>query len=253
MKKTLIYNYKKGSSRPLIRKSETLKYLQSIYSWRILEDMRSDRVLVNVDESSYSRSIKTNYTWLPIGSAHPVLNINWTGRISVIFGLISNGDWIWMTAGGTTKTFDYWIFLMLLSKYIKILFRGQATSIKLLVDNASIHVSSKSKLICSHYGFEINTLPPYSPNLAPVELVFALSKKSVCKELTKKKLNFDKPIERAVVHNSFRKISKKEGLEIWRKFINEAKSCIFNAMKDCDENDFALIQRRDDIEYVHFS
>ena len=147
MKKKLRYSYKNGSSRPLISKSETLKYLQSTYSRRILEDMRSDRVLVNVDESSYNRSIKTNYTWLPIGSSHIVLNINWTGRISVIFRLISNGDWIWMTAGVTTKTFDYWIFLMLLSKYIKILFLGQATSIKLLVDNASIHVSFKSKLI----------------------------------------------------------------------------------------------------------
>ena len=139
----------------MISKSETLKYLQSIYSWRILEDLRSGRVLVNVDDSSYSRPIKTNYTWLPIGSAHPVFNIYWTRRISVIFGLISNGDWIWMTAGEKTKTFDYWIFLMLLSKYIKILFRGQTTSIKLFVDNASIHISSKSKLICSHYGFEL--------------------------------------------------------------------------------------------------
>ena len=97
IKEELKFSYKRGCSRPIAWKSQEHVYLQYIFSWRILREIRAETLLINVDESSYNIFTKRNYSWLPIGSSYPILNDKWIGRTSIIFGLVSNGDWLWST------------------------------------------------------------------------------------------------------------------------------------------------------------
>ena len=50
------------------------------------------------------------------------------------------------------------------------------------MDNASIHSSKKTSRAIAELGLRIELLPPYSPNLAPVELVFGITKNLIAKD-----------------------------------------------------------------------
>ena len=68
------FSFKKGTSRMIASKIASLRELQSIYSCRMLRALKDDELLINVDESSYSRSIKRDYSWLPKGISSPIIN-----------------------------------------------------------------------------------------------------------------------------------------------------------------------------------
>ena len=103
IKEELNFSYKRGCSRPIAWKSQEHLYLQSLFSWRILREIRAGALLINVDECSYNIFIKRNYSWLLISSSNPILNDKWIGRTSIIFGLVSNGDCLWINVDETTK------------------------------------------------------------------------------------------------------------------------------------------------------
>ena len=229
------YSYKRGSSRVLASKNKNLTELQCIYSWRMLRTLKRNEILINIDESSFSRSVKWNYGWLPKGWSAPILNTRWVGRISIIFALISEGSWLCMSVNDTTKSIDYWIFLMLLSNFIKIRIAQCETPVKLMVDNASIHLSTPSKRTATFYNFEIHSLPPYSPNLSPVEMVFGISKKIIAKSIRSKVIDFGKPSGKKAIINSFMGLDKCTVLKLWKKFIKEAKACIYENLWEYNE------------------
>ena len=241
IKTELKYSYKKGSKRPVACKKEDLIYMQSIFSWRVLKDLHQGKLLVNIDESSYGRSIKRDYSWLPVGTSNPILNINWAGRASVIFGLISNGSWLWMSVDETMKSLEYWIFIMILNEYLQALnLKWEASSIKLLVDNASIHISSESVNVWTYYDLEINSLPPYSPNLAPVEMVFGFSKNLISKKFTKNKINFENRSGKLAIMNSFAGLDTKLCLKLWGELVRQAGIVINEAKSSSEADDESL-------------
>ena len=92
VKNKLRYSYKRGSSRALACKRRETPYLQSIFWSRILAEIHKNQIAVNIDESSFSKSVKWNYSWLPKGESWPIVNANWTGTASVIFALMSFGE-----------------------------------------------------------------------------------------------------------------------------------------------------------------
>ena len=208
IKQELRFSYKKDSSRPIAWNFQEHIYLQFIFSWRMLREIRDEALLVNVDESSYNRSIKRNYSWLPEGSSNPIINDRWFGRTSIIFGLVSNGEWLWINVDETTKSSDYWLFIMLLKKFLDSLKLNNWGAFKLLVDNASIHISKESRRTWAYNGFEINTIPAYSPNLAPVELVFASIKWFIKGLSALGKIDFQNRSGKVTVMNSFAKLEK---------------------------------------------
>ena len=206
--------------------------LQCIYSCRMLRVLRQNELIINIDESSYSRSVKKNYGWLPKGVSAPIINTRWTGRTSVVFALMSQGSWICMNVEDTTSSVDYWIFLMILSNYVKMWITTYQTPIKLMLDNASIHLSSSSKRTATFFNFEIHSLPPYSPNLSPVEMVFGISKRAITKSLQSRVIDFSKPSGKREIIASLKILDRDMVLKLWRKFIKEAKYCIVENKRD---------------------
>ena len=233
IKSEMKYSYKKGSWRIATIKVKHLEEMQTIYSWRIFRGLRQQELIINIDESSYSRTIKRNYSWLPIGYLSPILNTRWTGRVSIIFSLFNTGDWLWMSVGGTTKSKEYCLFLMILDSYTKMWVCKQRTPIKLMVDNASIHVSKESKRIWNYLNFEIHALPPYSPNLSPVEMIFGISKRKIAFVPSSTKINFSSSRGRMTIINSFNTLSKRVIVGLWRELVKQAKICI---MKTINKN-----------------
>ena len=84
LKNEINYRYKRGSSRSIASKSQKLKYMQSIFGCRMLEAIHQREYLINVDEASYSRCVKTEYSWLPRGRSNPIINSRYFGRACLI-------------------------------------------------------------------------------------------------------------------------------------------------------------------------
>ena len=91
LKDKLGYSYKRCSSRPLNLNTE-LRKLKKILFWvKLLKTIRRSSLLVNIDESTISHSIKPDYSWSKKGFPSNVSTIVLKGSISVVTGILSNG------------------------------------------------------------------------------------------------------------------------------------------------------------------
>ena len=76
----------------------------------------------------------------------------------------------------------------------------------------------------SYLQFEINTILPYSPQLAPIEVIFGINKKQFqAKYLKKNKYKFRKSSKKRAVLNTLKSMSIEICNKIWNKFVRAAK------------------------------
>ena len=169
LKHKLNYLYKKGSSTNKIGSSNRTKLLQSIFANKLLHSIYNMEILVNIDESSFNRNTKREYSCLPKGRTSSIWNMNSSGWLSMIAGILSNGDYLLFVFNQTTESdiFSYYLVVLnyILSRSVK--FNNRV--VRLILDNNSYHWSKDAISKINELNLNVIFLPPYSPNLAPVE------------------------------------------------------------------------------------
>ena len=121
---------------------------------------------------AFNREIKSWYSWLPSGVTSAIINTKATGRISLIAGITSDGEYLLLITKDTVSSEIFWFYLLILQQWFINSDRLKKKNPILLLDNASYHTSRETKLSINELGFEAWYLPPYSPVLAPVEQYF---------------------------------------------------------------------------------
>ena len=149
--------------------------MQWIFSKMVIDFIAEKKIIFNVDESTYSRSIKCNYSWLPFRESSVIINSNWTGKANIIFGLSTDGNWLAVISDKTTNSVNFWRYLLLLRKFVTIWMKIDSENVVYTLDNAPIHVSLKTKKEAEQLKTKLFLLPPYSPSLAPTEWVFGVN------------------------------------------------------------------------------
>ena len=114
MKKELRYAFKRGSSRPLASSKRESIYLQSMFSCRMLIAIHHKEFIVNVDGSSFSRSIKNNHSWLSERKSMPILNTLCKGSTNILLALSIDVRWFLMIPSESSTCFTFCIFSVLL-------------------------------------------------------------------------------------------------------------------------------------------
>ena len=224
----LRYSYKRGVTRVLTCKKKELPYIQSIFCSRILQNFQSGIILINLDESTFTRSVKWDYSWFPKSKSHPIFNSSWIGRESMISTMLSNGEWIWTLKSGTIKSEDFIKFLLILEIYIcKSLIIDKESSL-ITLDNSPVHISKISKLAAKHLILNLSFLPPYSLTLALVELIFGVLKRRIAVEHRDKVINFGQSSGTNAIVNAMQVINKTFVLKLWSRFRQEAVECLIN-------------------------
>ena len=104
LKKKLECSFKRWSPRPLSIDYEILKLEKILFSIKIWRAISMHTVLINVDESSISKSTKANYSWGLKGISLNLSNIKIRGSISLITAIMSNGISITGIKKGTIKS-----------------------------------------------------------------------------------------------------------------------------------------------------
>ena len=128
--------------------------------------------IVYLDESGIDMSIGQDRGWGKIGE---LLLGKKSGRYyqrtNIVAGLVNNKSIAPFVFKGTcnTELFNNWVEQFL----IKELKRGQVV----VMDNASFHKSPKTKNLIESVGCTVIFLPPYSPDLNPIEQFWANMKK----------------------------------------------------------------------------
>lgn len=109
-------------------------------------------------------------------------------RTNIIAGYVNHKSIAPMVFNGScnTKLFETWIEKLL----IKDLKPGQIV----IMDNASFHKSQKIKELIESVGCKLLFLPPYSPDLNPIERFWANMKRWIKNRI----INFDKIYEALV-------------------------------------------------------
>ena len=172
---------------------------------------------------------------MPKGKSLPIINIKWKGRAIVIFGFWSDGNYIWMVTKKTTTENGFWVFLALLKRFIADVLCQDPQNVILSLDNAPVHLSSKSKKVAKEFGLKMCWLPPYSPTLAPVELAFGGWKRRIYSKQGSAAINFSTLKGRKQIVEDLGVLDKYKVIRVWTRFIAEARKAIV----ECREADDA--------------
>jgi transposase len=139
----------------------------------------SPESIVYIDESGIDMNICKDRGW---GKKGKVIQAKKSGkyyeRTNIIAGLINNKAIAPMVFNGScnTKLFETWVEEFL----IKELKPNQV----IIMDNAAFHKSQKTKELIESVGCKLLFLPPYSPDLNPIEKFWAIMKRWIKNKIT---------------------------------------------------------------------
>lgn len=142
--------------------------------------------LVYIDESGIELTICKDRGW---GKKSEKLPAKKSGkhyqRTNIIAGYVNNKSIAPMVFNGScnTKVFNSWVEHFL----IKELVPGQFV----VMDNASFHKAQKTKALIESVGCKIIFLPPYSPDLNPIEKFWANMKRWIKNKISNYTLLYD--------------------------------------------------------------
>ena len=232
MKNELAMSFKKASPRPIQINIKIIQRLKILFS--IILTKQLDRItwVMNIDESSFSRLTKQNYTWLLKGIPGRVKSIQFSRSINLITAISSTGASYSAFARKTTDS-DWFIwFLQKLLKETEIQERINRRAILLILDNAPCHQSKKVTGYLEEMQINYIFLPQYSPDLAPVELFFGRVKQLV-KGCQKRNINLNRFEGIDLVTSQIKVLDKPCVRRIWEHlylrlcyYLKEAE-CIF--------------------------
>lgn len=142
----------------------------------IVSNLGRDETILFQDESTFYQSGLPRKVWAKKGTK-PILPIYGTRAKLNVFGIInpltgqSHFQYI--------KNLDSDCFILFLKAILKLY--AHSKKIYLVIDNASAHKSKKvSKFLLPHKNkLELVFLPPYSPDLNPIEILWRELKKDV--------------------------------------------------------------------------
>ena len=112
--------------------------------------------------------------------------------MNIIFGLATDGNWMAILSDSTNDSIKFWKYLLILKSFIDNWMDVKCENVRFTMDNAPIHVSSKTKKAAEELGMKWLLLPAYSPSLAHAEWVFGMSKKILVSQNKTKAINFSK-------------------------------------------------------------
>ena len=166
----------------------------------------------------FSRSLKQNYSWLPKGIGNQIINTKYYGTWSLIAGICSDGQFLWMIVHWTVNSIIFQKYLSILWFAIDKRSDLKNHNVSLSLDNAPIHLSKETINRFHQLYFNVDFISAYSPMLAHVEIFFKQLKTKMrsCNEF--RILNFN----------------QQQGYtELWKRILElEVKSIQF-AWKEC--------------------
>ena len=135
--------------------------------------MNDFSILINIDETLFSRATKTTHSWLLKGEECTINNIWYSNSCSLITAITSTGSIYASTYSGSVDGSTFVEFLKGLKSFIQSTAFWNTSDYLILIDNAPTHHSKTVKTFVEQEKMNIAFIPSYSPELAPIEKYFS--------------------------------------------------------------------------------
>ena len=147
--------------------SERDEFLRAAWRSMVAGETNADR-LVFVDECSTNTSLAPLYAWSPKGErAHCSLPRNWGANVTLLASMSVRGMGPCLVVEGPTTREVFETYLeRVLGPSLR---AGQVVA----MDNLSSHKGGRVRELIEGKGCQLLYLPPYSPDLNPIEEAFA--------------------------------------------------------------------------------
>ena len=182
--------------------------------------------IFNCDESSFDRSIRENYSWLPTGVGGSIIRVPTSGKSNLILSVLPNGAWIAVIQDGTIDSQAFSFYLAVLSRVMLNSKWYETNALKILINNAPNHHSEFTQRTMRALNIETIYLPSYSPEIATVELWFKAVKSVIRNRYTFDRLDFSKETGKREIIESLPCLSREYMQRWWLEVINKLKEWI---------------------------
>ena len=223
MKNNWNLSFKKVLSRPIIADMNKVRLMRKLFSIKIRSELNPQTLIINWDEWSINRNTKSNYSWSLVGINKEFKNSALTGSISLIMSIFSNEVWFVMLSNSTTNSEIFTHYLIKMNDWINKNNMFGYSKAFILLDNWPYHKSKRTLDKLKRIKMNLMFLPPYSPSLAPIELIFGLIKQKLCKQSIGVKLNLNTKEASKKILDVIKSLSKQCVIKTFAKFYEEIK------------------------------
>ena len=179
MKNELNLTYKNVKSRPISIDFAKIYLIRNLFAIKFSKVISDKTLLINIDESSINRNVKSSYFWGKKGQIIEAQNSIITGSASMIMPICSNGVWICLVINETIGSFNFTWFIKIMTSWLKSNSYFGFSQVMILLDNWSIRNSKIVKSLLQRINFTIIYIPVYSPDFAPVKMCLSLIKRAL--------------------------------------------------------------------------
>ena len=160
MKNDANLSFKRVKSRPNSIDLNRINSIRNLSSIKFAKIVTEKTLLINIDESSINRNVKSVYSWgvkgLPIESQNSVF----AGSVSLIMAICTNGAWISKIINETIDSENFiWFIKVMISWLQSHNYFEHSQIIILLLDNCAIHKSNQVAALFQRVNFIILYIP----------------------------------------------------------------------------------------------
>ena len=223
MKSHMKLSYKRVKSRPNGVDIDRINTIRSLFSVKLAKFINSQTLLINIDESSINRNVKSHYSWGFKGIPIETNNSAITDSVSTIMGICSNGSWINLIVNDTIDSTKFVWFIKIMWNWLRSNDWFGYSQVAILLDNWAVHKSVVARNALEKTGCIIFFLPAYSPDFAPVEFWFSLMKRKLAELLKRENVKTRLKHNYTKIYDSLIQIKSQMVRKMYSKFFNTIK------------------------------
>ena len=190
MKTQMNMTFKRVKSRPTSIDLQKINNVRSLFAIKYLKETNEKTLTINIDESSLNKEIKTKYSWGIKGKPLEVKNCSFTGSISCILAVCSNGSWIRLLWNSSVDSSKFTWFIKIMKNWLNKHNNFGFNRVEILLDNCSYHKSNETLSLLRKLRYKIYFIPTYTPEFAPIEMCFSLLKRNLSERCKTKESNY---------------------------------------------------------------
>ena len=173
MKSELNLTFKKVKPRPNNVNFDFLKASRQLFAVKFSQFISEDTLVINIDETSINRHIKTSYSWSKKGIPYEAKNSPFSGSMNWIMAILWNENWFSMLSNKTSNSDKFLQFLFRLNYWLSQNNRFEKKDILVILDNWSMHETVEVVQKILGINWNVIFLPAYTPQFAPIEMWFS--------------------------------------------------------------------------------
>ena len=143
LKEILQMTYKKRKSRPIEFQQDRQDLLKWYFAAKIIPLLSQFDMHINIDETSFSRWTKLEYSWSRKGKTRELLNIGYTDLTSLITSITSSGKVLAANTKGPVNASMFIKYLLNLDKFVEEVWSTNMSKWLIILDNATTHRSKR--------------------------------------------------------------------------------------------------------------